>query len=138
MIRWICALRFAVCAVAVVFATQTHAAELPISDVFGDERGCARISDSGDFTERGGITVSPTEFTGLEWGCSWAEVWAYPQSDGRAFAVQGLCGGEGTPFLEQFVFELAFDDRTQMTVFSANGDPRWDLEMCKSPTGGKN
>lgn len=131
-------LRLPVVVIAVLCSTSVLAAELPISSVYGDEGGCARITPGAVIDEPGGINVYADRIEGYEWGCSWAEVWEYPHSDGRGFGVQGLCGGEGIPFLEQYVIELGFDDPTQMTVFAANGDPRWDLNLCEGTNpGGK-
>ena len=122
---------------ALLAATSAIAAELPISGTYGDELGCARLAPYEGPSEFGGITVSAAGLTGLEWGCTWAEIWEYPQSDGSAFGLQGLCGGEGIPFLEQYIVEIGQDDPTEMTVFAANGDPRWELNLCEAaPEGG--
>ncbi|MEO0382312.1 MAG: hypothetical protein AAF234_02060 [Pseudomonadota bacterium] len=119
-------------------ATSVLAAELPIDGIFGDELGCARLTmGPNDIDEPGGINVFTDGIRGYEWGCTWAEVWPYPFDGG--YGVQGLCGGEGISSLEQFVIELGFDDPTQMTVFAANGDPRWELNLCEGAPeqGGK-
>ena len=125
--------------IATLCSTSVWAAELPISSVYGDELGCARHvpSDASGPSEFGGITVSASGLTGLEWGCTWAEVWEYPHSDGTGFGVQGLCGGEGIPFLEQYIIEIGRDDPAEMTLFSANGDQQWELNLCEAaPRGG--
>lgn len=125
---------------ATLCATSVFAAELPIEGIYGDEMGCERLTRAPDaIDEPGGINVYADRIEGYEWGCSWAEVWEYPHSDGRGFGVQGLCGGEGIPFLEQYIIELGFDDPSQMTVFAANGDPRWELNLCEGvpQQGGK-
>jgi hypothetical protein len=131
--------RLIVCAFAMLSATTVIAAELPIDGIYGDEMGCQRLVPSNAIDEPGGINVFADRIEGYEWGCSWAEVWEYPHSDGRGFGVQGLCGGEGIPFLEQYIIEFGFDDPTQMTVFAANGDPRWELNLCEATPrqGGK-
>lgn len=113
-------------------ATAVLAAELPIDGIYGDEMGCSRLNmGPNDIDEPGGINVYADRIEGYEWGCSWAEVWEYPRSDGSGFGVQGLCGGEGIPFLEQYIIEIGRDDPSQMTVFAANGDPRWELNLCE-------
>ncbi|WP_375574123.1 hypothetical protein ABWH92_09280 [Ahrensia marina] len=124
----------------VLLATSAFAAELPIEGIYGDEMGCERLTRGPDaIDEPGGINVYADRIEGYEWGCSWAEVWEYPHSNGSGFGVQGLCGGEGIPFLEQYIIELGFDDPSQMTVFAANGDPRWELNLCEGvpQQGGK-
>jgi hypothetical protein len=133
--RW----RFPFIALATLCATSVLAAELPISGVYGDEMGCARLTMEPDaIDEPGGINVYADRIEGYEWGCAWAEVWPYPGDD-RGFGVQGLCGGEGIPSLEQYIIELGFDDRTRMTVYAANGEPRWELTLCEGAAqqGGK-
>lgn len=116
---------------ATLYAASVFAAELPLEGIYGDEMGCERLTRAPDaIDEPGGINVYADRIEGYEWGCSWAEVWEYPHSNGSGFGVQGLCGGEGIPFLEQYIIELGFDDPTQMTVFAANGDPRWELNLC--------
>jgi hypothetical protein len=122
--------------VASLCATPAFAAELPIEGIYGDEMGCERLTRAPDaIDEPGGINVYADRIEGYEWGCSWAEVWEYPHSNGSGFGVQGLCGGEGTPFLEQFIIELGQDDPTQMTVWSTNGEPRWELNRCEGIAG---
>ncbi|MEM1286079.1 MAG: hypothetical protein AAGH43_11880 [Pseudomonadota bacterium] len=123
--------------VSALCSTSVFAADLPIDSVYGDEGGCARITTGAVIDEPGGINVYADRIQGYEWGCTWAEIWEYPQSDGSAFGLQGLCGGEGIPFLEQYIVEIGQDDPTEMTVFAANGDPRWELNLCEAaPEGG--
>lgn len=111
-------------------ATSLLAAELPIEGVFGDELGCARlIMAPNDVDVAGGVNVYADSIEGYEWGCTFAEVWPYPND--HSYGVQGLCGGEGIPSLEQYIIELGFDDPTQMTVYAANGEPRWELNLCE-------
>ncbi len=114
-------------------ATSVLAAELPISGVYGDELGCARIIPGHVPDEPGGINVFPSEIEGYEWGCTFAEIWPYPNDFGHA--VQGICIGEGTPFLEQYIITLSPVDPTFMTVFSTSGDVRWQLNLCESNRG---
>ncbi len=124
---------------AMVCATSVLAAELPIDGVFGDELGCARLSmGPNDIDEPGGINVYADSIRGYEWGCTWAEVWPYPND--RGYGVQGLCSGEGIPSLEQFIIELNRDGPSaRMTVYTPDGDPRWQLAVCEgvSDHGGK-
>ena len=132
-------MRFLVASVATLCATSAFAAELPITGIFGDAPGCARLTmGPDDIDEPGGINVYADRIEGYEWGCSWAEVWPYPSHEG-SFGVQGLCGGEGIPFLEQYIIEIGQDDPSEMTVFSAEGEPRWELNLCEGAPapGGK-
>lgn len=118
-----------------LLATSALAAELPISGVYGDELGCARLNmGPNDIDEPGGINVYPGELHGYEWGCTFGEVWPY--GNGRTFGVQGVCSGEGIPSLEQFIFELGFEDTTRMSVLSAGGEPQWELNLCEGASGG--
>lgn len=131
-------MRLLLAAAATLCATTVLAAELPISGVYGDELGCARLTmGPNDIDEPGGINVYADSIEGYEWGCTWAEVWPYT-FDG-AYGMQGLCGGEGIPFLEQYIIEIGQDDPSEMTVYAANGDPRWQLSLCEGvavPDGG--
>lgn len=120
-------------------ATFVLAAELPMEGVFGDELGCARLTmGPNDIDEPGGINVYADSIRGYEWGCTWAEVWTYPNE--RGYGVQGLCGGEGIPSLEQFIIEFNRDGPSpRMTVYAADGEQRWVLDRCEgaSEQGGK-
>lgn len=123
-------MRFLLALAATCCATSVLAAELPIEGVYGDELGCGRlVADPEALDVPGGINVYADSIQGYEWGCTWAEVWPYPND--RGFGVQGLCGGEGIPSLEQFIIELGYNDPTQMTVWSAIGEPRWELNLCE-------
>lgn len=123
-------MRFLLALAAACCATSVLAVELPIEGVYGDELGCARLNmGPNDVDEPGGLNVFADGIEGYEWGCTWAEVWPYPNE--RGHGVQGLCGGEGIPSLEQFIIELGFDDPTFMTVYAANGEPRWELNLCE-------
>lgn len=123
--------KFILALAATLCATSVLAAGLPISGVFGDELGCARLTmGPNDIDEPGGINVYSDSIRGYEWGCTWAEVWPYPNE--RGFAVQGLCGGEGIPFLEQYIIEFNRDGPSpRMTVYAADGQPRWELNLCE-------
>lgn len=123
---------------ATLCAASVFAAELPIEGIYGDEMGCERLTRTPDaIDEPGGINVFTDGLRGYEWGCAWADVWPFPDDVG--YGVQGLCGAEGILFLEQYIIELGFDDPSQMTVFAANGDPRWELNLCEGvpQQGGK-
>lgn len=125
---------FGIALFATLCATSVLAAELPIEGIFGDELGCARLTmGPNDIDEPGGINVFTDGLQGYEWGCAWADVWPFPDDVG--YGVQGLCGGEGILFLEQYVIELGQDDPTQMTVWSADGEPRWELNLCEGVAG---
>lgn len=115
---------------APLLATSALAAELPIEGIYGDELGCSRlVADPNAIDEPGGINVDAGGIQGYEWGCTWAEVWPY-QGD-RGYGVQGLCGGEGIPFLEQYIIEFNRDGPSpRMTVYAADGQPRWELNLC--------
>lgn len=132
-------MRLLLAAAATLCASSVLAAELPIEGIFGDELGCALHTRAPDaIDEPGGINVYADRIEGYEWGCFWVEVWPFPGVTG-SFGVQGICSGEGIPFLEQYILELGVDDPTQMTVFAADGAPRWQLNICEGvpEQGGK-
>ncbi|MEM6666280.1 MAG: hypothetical protein AAF638_07735 [Pseudomonadota bacterium] len=105
-----------------------NAGNLPTFDTFGDELGCKRLnSDPNRVDEPGGITISSSELVGYEWYCRFAEVWPMPQN---SYAVQGVCSGEGIPFLEQYIIQLPTDANPNMTIYSARGEQRWTLKSC--------
>lgn len=132
-------MRLLLAAAATLCATSVLAAELPIEGIFGDELGCALHTRAPDaIDEPGGINVYADRLAGYEWGCTWAEVWPYPGDNG--YGVQGLCSGEGIPSLEQFIIEFNRDGPgPRMTVYAADGAPRWVLDRCEgaSAPGGK-
>ncbi|MBO6673546.1 MAG: hypothetical protein JJ908_08730 [Rhizobiales bacterium] len=132
-------MRLVLVAAAGLCATSVLAAELPIDGVFGDELGCARLTmGPNDIDEPGGINVYADRLVGYEWGCSWAEVWPYPNDQG--YGLQGLCSGEGIPSLEQFIVQLNRDGPTpRMTVSGPDGSQLWVLDVCESAPdqGGK-
>ena len=127
-------MRYLITALAVFNVTSVLAAELPISGVYGDEFGCHRLTlDLDGVSQREGLNVFPRSIEGYEWICEFADVWPY--AGDQTHAVQGVCSGEGVPFLEQFIFTLSPNDPTLMTVYSANGDERWRLSLCESNPG---
>lgn len=132
-------MRLLLAAAAMLSATSVLAAELPIDGIYGDDLGCARlVADPNAIDEPGGINVYADSIEGYEWGCTWAEVWPYPNE--RGYGVQGLCSGEGIPSLEQFIIEFNRDGPgPRMTVYAADGAPRWVLDRCEgaSAPGGK-
>lgn len=132
-------MRLFLAAAATLCATSVLAAELPIEGVFGDELGCARLTmGPNDVDEPGGINVYADRLRGYEWGCSWAEVWPYP--NGQGYGLQGLCSGEGIPSLEQFIVQFNRDGPSpRMSVYAADGERRWVLDVCEGATdqGGK-
>jgi hypothetical protein len=99
--------------------------------------GCARLTmGPNDVDEPGGINVYADRIEGYEWGCVGRGL---ALSEGRGFGVQGLCGGEGIPSLEQYIIELGYDDPTQMTVYAADGDRAGNSTFAKArlSQGGK-
>ncbi|MFK7792049.1 MAG: hypothetical protein AB8B88_05185 [Devosiaceae bacterium] len=132
-------MRLLLIAGAALCATSALAAELPISGIYGDELGCARLNmGPNDIDEPGGFNLYADRFEGYEWGCTFGEVWPY--GDGRTFGVQGLCGAEGTPFVEQYVIERAFDDENRYTVYEPDGGRQFSVGLCEGAAetpGGK-
>lgn len=132
-------MRLLLAAAVTLCASSVIAAELPIDGIFGDELGCVRLTmGPNDIDEPGGINVFTDGIRGYEWGCAWAEVWPFPDDVG--YGVQGLCGAEGILFLEQYIIEFNRDGPSpRMTVYNAEGDSRWQLDLCEGApdTGGK-
>ncbi|MBV6658108.1 MAG: hypothetical protein KI785_10120 [Devosiaceae bacterium] len=118
-------------------ASASSAAELPITTAYGDELGCARVNGTGDTVfEPGGLVVRADAFTGYEWGCSYGAVWTFPHSEDTMFGVQGLCGGEGIPYLQRFIMELrppGAPDPQELTVYTEEGDIFAELRSCAAP-----
>ncbi len=123
-------MRLHLAAAATLCATSVLAAELPISGVYGDELGCARLIPSDAVDEPGGFNLYADRFVGYEWGCTFGEVW--PFGDGRTYGVQGLCGAEGTPFVEQYVIERAFDDEDRFTIYEPDGGRQFVVGLCEA------
>ena len=106
------------------------AGSLPLSGVHGDAMGCERLVRAPDAVdEPGGINLYPDRLVGYEWSCTFAEVWVHPDLE-RTYAVQGICSGEGLPFLEQYILQLGRDAGEPLRVMDATGATRWELSAC--------